>query len=89
MQKTIFSKHNEQLCSRLIELRKAAGLTQRQLGKILKKDHTFVTKSEGGQRRVDMVEFYWICLALGASPEKETAKLVKAFRRLGKERKRK
>lgn len=59
-------------------MRKAAGLTQRQLGKRLKRvTHSFVVKAEKGDRRVDVVAFFWFCLACGLPPEKEFAALAR------------
>ena len=86
MEKTIFSRHNKQFCLRLREIREGAGLTQRELGKKLSRAHTFVTKCELGERRVDLVEFYWICKACGVAPEKEMVKLIKAFNSVGKKK---
>ncbi len=44
------------LCKRLREWRESAGLTQRALAIKLKKPHSFVAKSEWGERRVDPLE---------------------------------
>ena len=41
---------------RLIQARKDAGLTQVQVGKRLGKAHSFISKCELGERRVDFVE---------------------------------
>ena len=41
---------------RLVEARKSAGLTQVQAAKRLGKAHTFISKCELGERRVDFVE---------------------------------
>ncbi len=79
MNKTIYSKHGRIVCQRLLEIRKKSGLTQRELGKKLNKAHSFVSKCELGERRIDMVEFYWICKACGVSPQKETLALLKSF----------
>jgi transcriptional regulator with XRE-family HTH domain len=48
--------------------RATSGLTQAQLGDLIGKDQSFVSLIEGGQRRVDLVEFYAICTALRADP---------------------
>jgi len=50
--------------------RKAAGLTQHALARRLKKPQSFVAKYEGGERRLDVVEFVTIARALGADPLK-------------------
>jgi hypothetical protein len=50
--------------------RKATGLTQHALALRLKKPQSFVAKYEGGERRLDVVEFITIARALGADPLK-------------------
>ena len=50
-------------------MRKAAGLTQRQLAKRLKREHSFVSRIELGERRLDVVEFYWVCRACDQDPK--------------------
>lgn len=45
-------------------MRKEAGMTQRDLAKILDRENSFVWRIETGRRRLDVVEFYWVCKAL-------------------------
>ena len=59
----------------MIKARKNAGLTQHELARRLKKPQSFVAKYEGGERRLDVVEFLTVCQAIGSDP----AKIVKAF----------
>lgn len=40
----------------------------RQAGELLGKPHSFVGKTEIGQRRLDVVEFVWYCRCLGFDP---------------------
>jgi transcriptional regulator with XRE-family HTH domain len=54
----------------MVKSRKSAGLTQRELAKLLHKPQSFAAKYEGGERRVDVVEFLTICNAIGADPTK-------------------
>jgi transcriptional regulator with XRE-family HTH domain len=56
-------------------LRAGAGLTQRALGKRLRKPQSWVYNSETGNRRVDVVEFIAWARACDVEPED-------AFRRL-------
>lgn len=49
--------------------RKKAGLTQQELADRLGKPQSFVAKYEGGERRVDLIEFIAISRAIGAKPE--------------------
>jgi transcriptional regulator with XRE-family HTH domain len=50
--KTIYSPESKKLGNWLRDQRIAKGLTLRQAGELLKKPHTFVAKTETGQRRV-------------------------------------
>ena len=64
MKKSVHS--NEYLVVRetLIAMRQAAGLTQRELADRLQREHSFVWRIETGERRLDVVEFAWVCQAL-------------------------
>jgi len=57
MPKSLRSPSHLRLQSLLVELRLARGLTQEQLAKRLGKPQSFVAKTEGGERRLDVVEF--------------------------------
>jgi len=52
----------------MIDTRKRAGLTQHQLAKKIGRPQSFVAKYEGGERRIDVVEFLKIVRAMGADP---------------------
>jgi transcriptional regulator with XRE-family HTH domain len=56
--------------------RKAAGLTQHTLARRLKRPQSFVAKYEGGERRLDVVEFITVARALDADPLKLMAVLL-------------
>ena len=70
MKKTIHSSESAKLAELLREAREKAGLTQAQLAKKLSKPQSFVAKYEGGERRIDMIEFLNITEAIGANPVK-------------------
>ncbi len=53
------------LMSKLVDLRKQASMTQSQLAKKLGKPQSFVAKYEGGERRLDVIEFVDVVTALG------------------------
>ncbi len=82
MQKTIHSKQSTLIRKALKEVREKAELTQRELCRRLGREHTFISKCELGERRIDLAEFYWICKACDSSPKKETNKLIIAFEKL-------
>jgi transcriptional regulator with XRE-family HTH domain len=52
----------------MIEARDNAGLTQVQLATRLGKHQSFVAKYEGGERRIDVIEFIAIARSIGTDP---------------------
>ena len=68
--KSVHSSDQAAFCKLMIGARKAAGLTQHALAVRLRKPQSFVAKYEGGERRLDVVEFITIARALGADPLK-------------------
>jgi transcriptional regulator with XRE-family HTH domain len=68
--KSVHSPDQSAFCELMIGARKAAGLTQHVLALRLKKLQSFIAKYEGGERRLDVVEFVAIARALGADPLK-------------------
>ncbi len=80
MNKTIYSRQSECVREMLVALRTEARLTQRQLAAKLDRERSLVGRLELGERRLDMVEFFWFCRACEADPAKEAARLM---RRLG------
>ena len=66
--KSVHSSDQATFCALIIKARKGAGLTQIDLAKRLKKPQSFIAKYEGGERRIDVVEFLAITRAMGADP---------------------
>ncbi|EGY00462.1 helix-turn-helix domain-containing protein [Nitrospirillum viridazoti Y2] len=66
MPKSLRSPQQQHLQSLLIELRKAKGLTQTEVAARLQRPQSFVAKYEGGERRLDVVEFIEVAGALDA-----------------------
>ena len=62
MTKSAHTPHYEKILAELVAMRKKAGLTQRQLAKKLNREYSFVWRIETGERRLDLVEFYWVCI---------------------------
>ena len=82
MLKTIHSQQSSLIREALKGIREKAGISQRELSRRLNREHTFISKCELGERRVDIAEFYWICKTCDGSPKNEIEKLVKAFDKL-------
>ena len=74
--KSVHSSDQAAFCELMVGARKAAGLTQQALAARLRKPQSFVAKYEGGERRLDVVEFIAIARALGADPLKLLTKLL-------------
>jgi transcriptional regulator with XRE-family HTH domain len=68
MPKTLRSPAHARLLALLRETREGAGVTQAELARRLGRPQSFVSKIEGGERRLDPVEFAAVFLALGADP---------------------
>jgi transcriptional regulator with XRE-family HTH domain len=77
MVESMFTPAHSVLAAAVAELRKRAGLTQRQLADLLRREQSYIGRIETGQRRVDLVEWVALCQACGADPEREIARLVK------------
>src|ERR1700737_4764043 len=74
--KSVHSPDQAAFCGLMVRTRKAAGLTQQALALRLKKPQSFVAKYEGGERRLDVVEFIAIARALGEDPLKLMASFL-------------
>ena len=70
MQKSLKSPEYARLIATLVAVRHASGVRQQALAKKLGRPQSFIAKYEGGERRIDVVEFIAIAQALGADPIK-------------------
>jgi transcriptional regulator with XRE-family HTH domain len=61
----------------LREMREKAGLTQREIGKRLKKPQSYVYNCETANRRVDITEFIAWSRACDIDPKKAFSRLLK------------
>ena len=75
MQKSLKSAEYGRLIEVLVAARHEDGIRQQALATKLGRPQSFVAKYEGGERRIDVVEFIAIARALGADP----LKLFKEF----------
>jgi ribosome-binding protein aMBF1 (putative translation factor) len=67
MQKTIYTHEHEIFARRLRAARLAAGLKQTELAERLGKPHSYISRIETSQIRVDVIELRTICSAMGVS----------------------
>lgn len=74
--KSIHGPEHLALRELLISARKKAGLTQSQVAEKLGRPQSFVAKYEGGERRLDVIEFVDVARALDADPVKILRTLV-------------
>jgi transcriptional regulator with XRE-family HTH domain len=70
MQKSLKSPEYARLVAMLVAVRHATGTRQQKLAAKLGKPQSFIAKYEGGERRIDLVEFIAIARALDADPVK-------------------
>ena len=77
MKESIHSEEYKVVLLKLVAMRTEAGLTQRDLAKRLNREHSFVWRVETGRRRLDVVEFYWLCRALKKNASTVYRDLVK------------
>ncbi|MUT24793.1 helix-turn-helix domain-containing protein [Mesorhizobium japonicum] len=68
MPKSLRSPRHQRFLAQLIALRKAKGLTQAQVAERLGRPQSFVAKYEGGERRLDIIEFLDVTAVLDADP---------------------
>lgn len=68
MVKTIYSEKNEILLQWLKKERQKKGFSMRKLAEKLNRPHSFISKVEQGERRLDVIEYIDYCGALGIDP---------------------
>jgi transcriptional regulator with XRE-family HTH domain len=68
MGKSIHSPQHQKLRELLIAARKKASMTQAEVAELLGRPQSFVAKYEGGERRLDVIEFMQVARAVGADP---------------------
>ena len=68
MGKQLRSARHRALMRELAASREAAGMTQRELARRLKRSHSFVGKLESGERQLNVLEFCDYADILGCDP---------------------
>lgn len=81
MPRSLHSENYRTLTAILLEARKSAGLTQQQVADRLGKPQSFVAKVEGGERRIDLIEFIELSRAIDTPPEALLATVLIATER--------
>jgi len=66
--KTIHTERHRRFRALLVAERKAAGLTQTAVAERLGKPPSYVAKYEGGDRRLDVLEYLDVAAAIGFDP---------------------
>jgi transcriptional regulator with XRE-family HTH domain len=77
MSKSLRTPLHQQLQDSLITLRKSKNLTQADVASKLNRPQSFVAKYEGGERRLDVVEFVEVANALETDPSQLLADLIR------------
>jgi transcriptional regulator with XRE-family HTH domain len=72
MRKTLHSADYSRFLALLKAARKETGMVQQELADLLGKPQSFVAKLEGGERRIDVIEFIAIASAIGRDPHPPT-----------------
>ena len=68
MSKQLRSARQRRVIAVLAEIRDEAGVTQRELARRLQRAHSYVSRIELGDRRLDLPEFIEWCELLDADP---------------------
>ena len=77
MPKSLRTPRQQHLQDLLINLRKSKNFTQAEIAQRLSRPQSFVAKYEGGERRLDVIEFIEVTHALGADPCELLADLIR------------
>ena len=67
MEKNLYTKRHETLLQLLRDIRLEADLRQEDVAERLEKPQSFVSKYESGERRLDILELFDTCAAIGIS----------------------
>jgi transcriptional regulator with XRE-family HTH domain len=78
--KSLRTPQHKRLIELLTAAREKAGLTQQQLANRLNKPQSFVAKYEGGERRIDLVEFLTIARALDFDPARAVREVAATYK---------
>lgn len=80
MLKSVHTARHALFCESLKRARKAAGLTQVDVARLLREHQSFVSRYETGERRLDVVEFLEVAEILGIDPSRHIGELARSIR---------
>ncbi len=86
LRKSTFTPEYDAFCQLLRTVRAEAGLSQNQLAKRLDVPQAWLSKCENGQRRLDVLELWKICEAIGIAPDEFMRRLGTALNALQESR---
>ncbi len=69
----------QEIVSAVVAMRKAAGMSQRDLAAAVGREQNYIARIETGGRRVDLVEFVVLCRACNVDPIQASAELIRSF----------
>lgn len=69
MAKSLHTPEYEYFRSLLVAARENADLTQAEVSYKLSRPQSFIAKYEGGERRLDLIEFVQVCAAIGVDAQ--------------------
>lgn len=68
VKKSVYTKKYDYFRQLLIEARRKAQMTQVQVAKLLLRPQSYVSKYEGGERRLDVIEFLEVVRVIKCDP---------------------
>lgn len=77
MSKQLRTARHRRVMAALVEIRTKAGVTQRELARRLARAHSYVSRIEKGDRRLDVPEFIQWCEVLRADPVEVMQRIVR------------
>lgn len=78
--KSLRTPEHKTLIALLVAAREKAGLTQQQLASQLRRPQSYVAKYEGGERRLDVVEFIELARALDLEVGKAVREVAASYK---------
>lgn len=76
MAKSLRSPRHRALITLLLQARHKSGMTQADLAAAIDRPQSFIAKVEGGERRLEVLEFADLARALGLDPGKTLNKIA-------------